>query len=245
MTAPEAPRQGESLIGTMAAALNRVETPANLREYRITFARLTRRGDREAKRGAPIPPLDLTMLPPTDAEIASAVRGYLTADPDPYVRRVADVTVSDRREHGVWGTVTRPGRGDAPPVPVVEFHVLGPRLPVKRPRGRPSVGPATNLRLTPELRERLESARRPGEGVAEAARRLLAVALDPLLPDALARAAAAYDDDSATPRYCPACAAAYGGLCDEHGEAADLAAAYRALAADLTGPDDVRGDAKQ
>jgi hypothetical protein len=200
---------------------------SGLREYRITF-------DRLAKRGAPIPALDLTALPMTNAEIVSAVRGYLTAPPDPYVPQVADVKVSDRREHGVWGTVTRPGRGDSPPVAVVEFHVLGPRLPVKRPRGRPPVGPATNLRLTPELRGRLDAATRPGEGVAEAARRLLAVALDPILPGALALAAAAWDGDSSAE--CEACAAEYGGLCARHARSADLADAARRLAAEVAAP---------
>jgi hypothetical protein len=58
--------------------------------------------------------------------------------------------------------------------------------------------------LTPELRERLDVATRPGEGVAEAARRLLTVALDPVLPGALALASAAWDhgawDDGAADR---------------------------------------------
>ena len=90
------------------------------------------------------------------------------------------------------GVVTRPGRGDVISVPVVEFHVMW-RFPVKRPRGRPPVGPMTSLRLTPELRASLDAARRPGEGVAEVARRLLGVALDPLLPDVLALAIHTWD----------------------------------------------------
>lgn len=158
----------------------------NRREYRIMFTRLAGRiGDRLARRADSIPPLDISGPPMEDDEIAEAVRRYLAG----HLRRIAEVTMRSDHKHGV---VTRPGRGDSIPVPVVEFHVMW-RFPVKRPRGRPPVGPMTSLRLTPELRASLEAARRPGEGVAEAARRLLGVALDPLLPDVLALAVHVWD----------------------------------------------------
>jgi hypothetical protein len=227
---------------TQPSAATPAGTRGALREYRITFTRLPERAPvhrRMARRAGPIPPLDLTVGPLDDAEIASAVRHYLDADPEGvgYVRRIADVKVSERREHGIWGTVTRQARGGGAPVPVVEFHVM---WRPKRGRGRPPVGAPTNLRLTPGLRERLEAARRPGEGVAEAARRLLAVALDPVLPDALARAAAAWDGASAAD--CGACTdlaltAPRGAapLCPEHTACQYRADACRGLQVELTG----------
>jgi hypothetical protein len=87
------------------------------------------------------------------------------------------------------------------------------------------------LRLPPELRERLDVATRPGEALAEAARRLLAVVLDPALPGALALAAAHWDGVANSA--CPDCAAP-GGLCEAHAEALARAAACRALLAELT-----------
>jgi hypothetical protein len=182
------------------------------REYRIVFTRLAgRSGDRLARRADSIPSLEISGPPMEDNEIAEAVRRHLAG----HIRRTAEVTMRPDHNHGV---VTRPGRRDGPPVAVVEFHVMW-RFPVKRPRGRPPVGPMTSLRLTPELRAALDAARRPGEGVAEVARRLLGVAVDPLLPDVLALAVHVWD----------------------HG-ARDRADAARALLAELA---DTQGDGPQ
>jgi hypothetical protein len=113
-----------------------------------------------------------------------------------------------------------------------------PRVPsLARGRGRPAVGSRLPVRLPAELRDALEAARRTTgrpprrESAASAARRLLAVALDPILPGALALAAAAWDDDSSAE--CEACAAEYGGLCARHARSADLADAARRLAVEL------------
>jgi hypothetical protein len=147
------------------------------REYRIVFTRLAgRSGDRLARRADSIPSLDFSGLPMEDNEIAAAVRRYLAG----HLRRIAEVTMRPDHKHGV---VTRPGRGDGPSVPVVEFHVMW-RFPEKRQ----PVEPMTSLRLTPELSASLGAAQRPGEGIAETALRLLGVAVDPLLPDVLALA---------------------------------------------------------
>jgi hypothetical protein len=68
--------------------------------------------------------------------------------------------------------------------------VTARRSPAPR-RGRPAVGGRTSLRLSPELRARLDAARPQGEGLADQVRRLLAAALDPELPGLLEMAAAA------------------------------------------------------
>ena len=62
-----------------------------------------------------------------------------------------------------------------------------------RPRGRPPVGPDVKYRLPTDLRDQLAAAMRPGESEAATVRRLLTVALNPLLPAALRVAADEYE----------------------------------------------------
>ena len=62
-----------------------------------------------------------------------------------------------------------------------------------RPRGRPPVGPDVKYRLPTDLRDQLAAAMRPGESEAATVRRLLTVALNPLLPAALRLAADDYE----------------------------------------------------
>jgi hypothetical protein len=108
-----------------------------------------------------------------------------------------------------------------------EFDPVPPRG-----RGRPPIGPATQVRLTPAMREGLDAAARPGEGLAEAARRLLAVVLDPVVPEALALAAVHWD--GAATAACLDCADHGGAPCEAHAGARGRADACRALLADLT-----------
>jgi len=104
----------------------------------------------------------------------------------------------------------------------------------RRGRGRPPVGPSLHLRLPTALRAHLDCARLPGEGVAEAARRLLAVALSPVLADALALAVARWDDLAGAT--CLDCAdLADGEICAAHAEVLDLADTARTALAALDG----------
>jgi len=98
--------------------------------------------------------------------------------------------------------------------------------------GRPEIGSVLGVRVSAALRAAVLAAARPGESHAETARRLLAVAVAPVLADALALAAAAYDDASSA--LCETCAELPGGeLCAAHVEAVNRADACRALAAEL------------
>lgn len=142
------------------------------RDYRITFARLNRRGDGVARRGRGIPPWDRTTDAPLAAdEIAECVRAHVAANPPPGIGPQPDVKVYFESERGTWGTVNRKDGG-----PVLEFHVVW--RPARR-RGRPPIGPALTIRLPDELRARVAAAALPGESLAETARRLLDSATAP------------------------------------------------------------------
>jgi hypothetical protein len=116
------------------------------------------------------------------------------------------------------------------------------------PGGRPKIGPPAKWALPATLRAALWAARRtgrdgPDESEAAAARRLLAVALNPALPGALRMAAATYDHHAAAP--CGNCKGtppgAVQGLdpapwepCPDHSAMTARADALRGLADDLT-----------
>ena len=116
------------------------------------------------------------------------------------------------------------------------------------PGGRPTIGTKAKWALPAPLRAALDRARRTGddgkrESEAAAARRLLAVALNPALPGALRMAAAAYDHYAAAP--CTRCKGTPPGAvqdldpapwepCPDHSAMTARADALRGLADELT-----------
>ena len=109
------------------------------------------------------------------------------------------------------------------------------------PGGRPKIGPAAKWALPAPLRAALAAARRTDpdgttEPEAAAARRLLAVALDPALPAALRMAATAYDTyATGTCAECPdPVTPAPGRPCDYHAGMIARAVKLRQLADQLT-----------
>ena len=143
--------------------------------------------------------------------------GPLPGSPPSPGSRLAEVT----------DTRGRPGRL------VIDGDSEYPSRVAPRPHpGRPALGGVLAVRVSPALRAAVLAAARPGESLAETGRRLLAVAVAPVLSDALALAVAAYDDASSA--LCDECAELPDGeLCPEHVDAMNHADACRALLAEL------------
>jgi len=180
---------GNPFGAALAAGIDRARTvtpDGPPRDYQVSFARI--------HRGREVPPLRMSADGLLDDDgLAARILAYLDTMPG---LGFQPVTVAYRAEQSgilaghVNGTVSRAtrGRGEgAGQSAALSFSaVWGPR----RGPGRPAIGGALSLRLPDHLREAVSGQAVAGERDADTYRRLLAVAVSPVLPEALTVAAA-------------------------------------------------------